>query len=340
MKLLTVTVPCFNSQDYMKRCIESLLPAGNEIEILIIDDGSSDDTGKIADEYERTYPNIVHAIHKENGGHGSGVNAGMQLADGMYFKVVDSDDWFDGDALEKLMRTLRNFENRKDAPDLVVCNYVYDHLEEGRTKVMNYRNLFPTEQLCTWNEMGYFRPSQYLIMHALVYKTEVLKGCGVHLPEHTFYVDNIFANQPLPYVERIFYLDIDLYHYYLGREDQSVNENILMKRIDEQIKVTKIVSRQTDLTEVKQRYPKLAAYLCRNISIMMAISSIHLLLIQTEDAYRKRRQLWQEIKARDRKLYTKLKYGTLSGFTYLPGKVGGWATLSGYRMAKKVIQFQ
>ncbi len=101
----------------------------------------------------------------------------MQLADGTYFKVVDSDDWFDGDALEKLMHTLRNFENRKDAPDLVVCNYVYDHLEEGRTKVMNYRNLFLTEQLCTWNEMGHFRPSQYLIMHALVYKTEVLKGC-------------------------------------------------------------------------------------------------------------------------------------------------------------------
>ena len=89
------------------------------------------------------------------------------------------------------------------------------------------------------------------------------------LPEHTFYVDNIFAYQPLPYVKKIYYMDIDLYQYFLGRADQSVNEEVMMRRIDQQIKVTKIVASCVDLDEVRQKYPKLAVYMCRNIPIMM-----------------------------------------------------------------------
>lgn len=111
-----------------------------------------------------------------------------------------------------------------------------------------------------------------------------IEKSGVTLPEHTFYVDNIFAYRPLPYVESIYYLNTDLYHYFIGREDQSVNEEILKQRIDQQIFVTKIVAGCVDLEEVKEKYPKLARYMTRNVSIMMAISSIHLLLIGSEDA--------------------------------------------------------
>ena len=137
-----------------------------------------------------------------------------------------------------------------------------------------------------------------------------------------------------------YYMDIDLYHYYIGRGDQSVNEKVLMSRIDQQIKVTKIVSECVDLKEVKETYPKLAEYMCRNISIMMAISSIHLLLIDSREAYGKRRQLWNHIKAENAKLYYRLKYTTLSGLTYLPGRLGGMLTKSGYRAARKIYQFQ
>lgn len=129
-----------------------------------------------------------------------------------------------------------------DQPDLIVCNYTYNHLEEGTAHTMAYRNVFPAETPCTWNDIGHFRPSQYLIMHALIYRTSVLRETGVCLPEHTFYVDNIFAYQPLPYVKKIYYMDIDLYQYFLGRADQSVNEEVMMRRIDQQIKVTKIVA--------------------------------------------------------------------------------------------------
>lgn len=213
MKYITFTIPCYNSENYMRRCVDSLLVGGEDVEILIIDDGSSDRTGAIADEYEMLYPNIVKAVHKPNGGHGSGVNKGLELAHGLYYKVVDSDDWFDRDAYLKMLDKIKSFEVAQ-FPDLIICNYVYDHLDEGIQKPMNYRNVFPTEKMCNWNTIGHFHPSQYLIMHALMFQTKVLRQSGVKLPEHTFYVDNLFSYQPLPYAKNLYYMDIDLYHYY------------------------------------------------------------------------------------------------------------------------------
>lgn len=345
-KCITFVVPCYNSQDYMKRCIDSLLAGGKDIEIIIIDDGSTDHTGDIADVYETNYPDIVKVVHKENGGHGSGVNAGLQIARGTYFKVVDSDDWLDEHAYMIVLQKLKKYSTLEarhlisNMPDLIVTNYVYDHLEEKTYRVMGYKNVFPIQTICSWNEIKHFLPTQYLIMHALIFRTDLLRKAGIQLPEHTFYVDNLFAYQPLPNVKYIYYMDVDLYHYFLGREDQSVNENILMERIDQQIRVTELVAGCVDLGEVKEKTPKLAAYMYRNISIMMAISSIHLLLIGTEEAYEKREKLWREIKKENKGMYYRLRYTTLSGLTYLPGKLGGKITLSGYQAAKKIYQFQ
>lgn len=346
MKYITFAVPCYNSQDYMRRCVDSLLAGGRDVEIILINDGSSDDTGRIADEYQLMHPDIVRAVHKSNGGHGSGVNKGLELARGLYYKVVDSDDWLDTDAYAKLLRRIKDLcgggraEFGRGVPDLFVCNYVYDHLDAGKKRSMDYRNVFPREELCGWNDIGHFRPSQYLIMHSLMFRTDVLKASGVKLPEHTFYVDNLFSYQPLPFAERIYYMDIDLYHYYLGRDDQSVNEKVLMKRIDQQIRVTELVAKSVDLREVKKTYPKLASYMTRNISIMLSISSIHLLLIATSDAERKRREMWERIREYNAALYYRLRYSTLSGLTYLPGKIGGKLTVGGYRFARKIYQFQ
>lgn len=346
MRYITFAVPCYNSEAYMKRCIDTLLTGGSDVEIILIDDGSTDGTASIADDYKNRYPDIIRVVHKENGGHGSGVNKGLELAQGIYYKVVDSDDWLDISAYHTLLDRIRKMceYNNGDAseglPDLIVSNYVYDHLEEGRCYGIDYRNIFPEGKMCTWNEIGRFRPSQYLIMHALMFRTEVLLRSGVKLPEHTFYVDNLFSYQPLPYVERIYYVDVDLYHYYLGREDQSVNENMLMKRIDQQIYVTELVARSVDLKDVRKKYPKLSSYMIRNISIMLSISSIHLLLFKTREAREKRKEMWENIRTYDSGLYYRLRYSTLSGLTYLPGRVGGGLTLCGYRFARKIYQFQ
>lgn len=340
MKHLTITVPCFNSEQYLERCVDSLVIGGENVEIIIVNDGSTDRTGEIAERYARQFPDIVTVVHKENGGHGSGVNTGLALASGMYFKVVDSDDWLEKDAYLKLLKKIEGWCKEGSGPDLLICNYTYNHLEQKTEKRIHYKNVFPVDKVCTWDQIGAFRPSQYLVMHALVYRTDILRKSKIILPEHTFYVDNLFAYCPLPYVETLYYMDTNLYQYYLGREDQSVNEKVLIARIEQQITVTKMVAESVDLNLVKKKYPKLANYMCRNISIMMAISSIHLLLKGDEMAKTRHFELWSDIKKSNPGLYYRLRYTKLSGFTNLPGKLGKLATVGGYRLARKIYQFQ
>ena len=119
MKLLTITVPSYNSEAYLDRCMATLLPGGDEVEILIVDDGSTDRTAEIADEYERKYPNIVRAIHKENGGHGDAVTTGIRNATGLFFKVVDSDDSLAPEAYKQVLDFLRRIVKKNHLVELL-----------------------------------------------------------------------------------------------------------------------------------------------------------------------------------------------------------------------------
>ena len=198
MKLITFTVPCYNSAAYMEHCIQTLLPAGEEAEIILVDDGSSDETGAIADTWAEKYPTIIRAIHQENGGHGEGVNQGIRNASGLYFKVVDSDDWLDADALQKVMAKLREFAAMETPVDLLLCNYVYEHTVDNTHHTVRYTGILPEDRPFTWAEIGHFPQSQNILMHSVIYRTQVLRDCGLRLPKHTFYVDNIFVYLPLP----------------------------------------------------------------------------------------------------------------------------------------------
>ena len=211
-KLITFAVPCYNSAAYMRHCIETLLSAGEQAEIILVDDGSTrDDTPAICDEYAAKYPTIVKAIHQENGGHGEGVNQGIRNATGLYYKVVDSDDWLDEAALRTVLAKLNTLTARGTAPDLMICNYVYEHVEDNTSHTVRYTNVFPQNRLFSWTHVGHFRPDQNLLMHSVMYRTQVLRDCGMVLPKHTFYVDNIFVYQPLPFVKSMYYMDLDLY---------------------------------------------------------------------------------------------------------------------------------
>ena len=143
MKLLSVAIPCYNSEDYMENCIKSLLPGGDDVEILVINDGSCDMTGDIADAYEKKYPGIVRAIHQENGGHGEAVNAGIRNATGLYFKVVDSDDWVEEDAYLKILSKLKELAGGSETLDMMISNFVYEKQGAKRKKVMRYTSVLP-----------------------------------------------------------------------------------------------------------------------------------------------------------------------------------------------------
>ena len=150
-KLITFAVPCYNSAAYMRHCIETLLSAGEQAEIILVDDGSvKDETPAICDEYAAQYPTIVKAIHQENGGHGEGVNQGIRNATGLYYKVVDSDDWLDTAALKTVLAKLQTLVARGTAPDLMICNYVYEHVEDNTRHTVRYTNVFPQNRLFNW----------------------------------------------------------------------------------------------------------------------------------------------------------------------------------------------
>ncbi|HIX94540.1 MAG TPA: glycosyltransferase [Candidatus Gemmiger excrementipullorum] len=338
MKLITFTVPCYNSAAYMDRCIETLLPAGEEAEIILVDDGSSDNTGKIADDYAKKYPGIVRVIHQENGGHGEGVNQGIRNATGLFFKVVDSDDWLDAGALANVMDVLRQHAHDETPLDLVMANYVYEHVADNTRNIVNYKGILPEDRVFHWNEIGHFPPNKNILMHSVIYRTAVLRASGMVLPKHTFYVDNIFVYQPLPCVNTIYYLNQDLYRYFIGREDQSVNEKNMIKRVDQQLRVTRLMMNAVDVFALPPQQKKLRAYMLNYFSMMMAISSIFLTLDGSAEALQKRKQLWDDLKAHDERLYRRCRRSVAQGCN-LPGWLGSKLSIAGYRIAQKLFKF-
>ena len=338
MKLITFTVPCYNSAAYMDHCIETLLTAGEDAEIILVDDGSKDDTGKIADAYAEKYPTIVRVIHQENGGHGEGVNQGIRNATGLYYKVVDSDDWLDEAALRTVLAKLNTLTARGTAPDLMICNYVYEHVEDNTSHTVRYTNVFPQNRLFSWTHVGHFRPDQNLLMHSVMYRTQVLRDCGMVLPKHTFYVDNIFVYQPLPFVKSMYYMDLDLYRYFIGRADQSVNESVMVKRVDQQLRVTRHMIDCQDLDALKGQ-KKLRSYMLHYLSMMMAISDIFLLLDGSAAAKQKENELWAYLKAHTSAgVYRSIRYG-FGGVTNLKIPKGDKLVLGGYRLAQRIFKF-
>jgi len=338
MKLLSVAIPCYNSEAYMEHCIQTLLSGGEEMEIIIVDDGSvKDRTPEIADEYASRYPTICKAVHQENGGHGEAVNTGLRNASGIFFKVVDSDDWVNEDALFKVLETLRRFVYGKETLDMLVSNFVYEKEGARRKKVMKYHTAFPKDRVFGWDDVKFFMTGQYLLMHSVIYRTELLRQCGLELPRHTFYVDNIFVFQPLPYVKNIYYLDVNFYRYYIGREDQSVNESVMIGRIDQQFRVTKLMLGYYDVTKISSR--KLRSYMTQYLEIMMTVSSVLAIKSETKENLEKKAELWQYLKRLNLRLYLKLRLGFLGQGCNLPGKGGRKLLLLGYKITQKFYGF-
>ncbi len=336
MKLLTFAIPCYNSQDYMEKCIDSILVGGDDVEILIIDDGSKDRTAEIADDYAKRYPTIIKAIHQENGGHGEAVNAGIRNASGIYFKVVDSDDWVDEFAYLQILDKLRELVGSENNLDMLLANYVYEKEGAKHKKVMRQTG-FPRDEVFTWSDIRHFYKGHYILMHSVIYRTQLLRKCGLELPKHTFYVDNIYVYKPLPFVKTMYYMDVDFYRYYIGREDQSVNEKVMIGRIDQQIKVNKIMLDDVDLWSVKN--PKCRKYMFNYLEIITVVTTVMLLRSGTRENLEKKRELWKYIKEKDIRLFHKLRHGIMGNTMNLPGKSGRKISIAAYRISQKVVGF-
>ncbi len=337
MKLLTVAIPCYNSQDYMRHAVETVLVGGEDVEILIVDDGSTDSTAEIADELAETHPGMIRVIHQENGGHGCAVNTGLSHAKGVYYKVLDSDDWVDREAFLKVLDVLRGFVAEGNGVDMLLSNYVYEKPSLHKHKVIKYDGVFPENRVFTWSDVKRFKTSQNILMHSVIYRTKLLRDCGLKLPGHTFYVDNIFVYHPLPFVKNMYYLNVDLYRYFIGREDQSVNEQVMISRIDQQIKVNKIMIDDFDLTKIKNK--RLRAYMVKYLTMMMTISSVFLIKEGSKESLAKREELWRYLREQNKDMYRMVNRLALSKPMQYRSRAGRKIVVWGYSLSQKIYGF-
>ena len=303
----------------MRHVIDNLVAVGDDIEVIIVNDGSTDDTGKIADEYQKKYPTIVKAIQKENGGHGSGVMAGINAATGLFYKVVDSDDWVETKDVVDMLDLIKKHINEGINVDLYITNYVYEHASDNSQYVMHYRKCLPLETPFKWSEMKHVKLETVFLMHSLMYRLDKLKESGMELPNHTFYVDDIYAYVPLPHMQTIFYHDLDVYQYFIGREDQSINYGTMCKRYEQQMRVFKIMFTSYKYEELKKLPKPLYNYMWQFLMIIGGVTIMTIVGTKEDKPIRKKvfKEYWKEIKAIDIKLFKKFRYRSLAFFAFL-----------------------
>ncbi|MBP2056941.1 glycosyltransferase involved in cell wall biosynthesis [Lactobacillus colini] len=335
-KLLSIIVPAYNSEDYIERCVNSLLVGGKRAQIILVDDGSTDRTPEIMDGYAKSFPNQIEVLHEKNSGHGGAINNGLKLVKTKYVKVVDSDDWLDFEGFQKMLDFLEGLEHQHQELDMIISNYVYNKVNAKRNHVIAFKHL-PTGRVFDWDEVD-LRMGQYLMTHALIYRTSILVDeAKLQLPTNVSYDDNIYVFEPLRYVHRMYYVDIDLYHYFIGRNDQSVNENVMLKKIDQQLMINKRMIKYYG-ENIDMNTP-LGRYMRYYLEIITTISSV--ILIRQDSPYYTslKDELWEYLKSYDSELYKKLRHRPLGIGVNFNGKLGRKLVSGLYRLAHKIYQF-
>ena len=237
MKLLTVVVPSYNMEKLLPTCLGSCLYPGadRELEVIVVNDGSKDGTLAVARDYQSRYPDIFRVGDKDNGGHGSGINSGIENASGKYFKVLDADDWFDTGALEKLMGVLKNTDAELVTNSFVCVNAQTMKLSKPRSPVVG-KAIGEGEHL-----FDNAAPGLLVRMHSVTWRTDILQNNNIRIDEHRFYVDMEYITLPVPYIEKVYVTELPLYMYRLGDNGQSVSIASMQKHIDDHLTVMESV---------------------------------------------------------------------------------------------------
>lgn len=337
-KILTLAVPAYNSGAFLHTCLDTLVHSGTDIEVLVINDGSSDNTLEVAKQYQEKYPDIVVAVDQENRNWGGAVNHALELATGEYFYIVDSDDWLDADVLNEVMGKLHMLKTFDHFVDLFVVNYVYNRVALGDRHTIHYRKLIPNDQIVGWDDLSVPKIDQYLMIHSMIYRTQIIRESGLVLPEGESYMDSLVMLKPLRYVKSLFYHDCDLYWYTIGREGQSIGGDQVAKHVNQQIHATHLAIDGFDYQKLQAISPRLASCSLRYLSAMMTVSSITLYRIGTPEAYQQNEDLWNYVRENDRVLYARL-HASFAGLVHKRTKFGRNLALTGYDVAAKIFKF-
>ena len=228
-KFLSICIPSYKVECFLDRCLFSLVtsPVADQLEIIVVNDGSPDSSREIALAYQAHYPSIVHLIDKENGGHGSTINAALDRATGLYFRVIDGDDWVDG---KNLAAMVENIQQQNVYADLVSTNYHQVYGEDGHT--VPWVKMGSAENYRIFDFADADFTMEYFTMASTMVKTDILKKADFKLQEHTFYVDVEYILFPIPYVKTVMFTPEYVYRYAVGNADQSINPDTFTKRYD------------------------------------------------------------------------------------------------------------
>ena len=316
MRYISFVVPSYNSQEYLAKCLDSLVIGGEDVEIIVVNDGSKDGTLEIAKEYEEKYPTIIKVIDKENGGHGSGINAGLKVATGIYYKCVDSDDWVNKDAYLKLLETVKKHYEEGKSPDLYFLNYVYERLDLNLSIPMRDKYI-PKGKHFTWADFKRYGLTNYLFLHQMMYKTSVIKEAKMELPEHCFYVDNVFVYIPLYYVKTMYYLDVDFYRYYVGRPNQSVTLENATKNYKMGLRVMNEITNRYTYDELKSLHKNHYKFMIHDIFAKQFLTMFYIYGNNTKEKNEHYKMYLDHFKNTNRKLYNKIKFRTPFFFPFL-----------------------
>ena len=337
MKLLTCVIPCYNSAAYMENAVASLLPGGDEMDILIVDDGSTDATGAIADRLAAAHPESVRVHHQPNGGHGAALNFGIRDARGLFFKVVDSDDRVEPSLLPGLLDLLRQAAVSGNMPDLVVHDYVYDAEAKKKTFRVSYRGVIPSGRVLSWDQTRRFHIWNQFMIHCLIYRTRLLRDRGYTLPEHTFYEDNLYIFQPLFWTKKLLYYPQPLHLYSVGRSDQSIYEATMLRRIDQNTSVITAMATTYRLSELETLPRHLRQYMINNVCGQLSSASVLHFLAEPEKGLPMNRKMWQTIRDFDPALCRRYRRNPLGWSCILPGRPGRKTLLFFFRVGQKMI---
>ena len=204
---------------------------------------------------------------------------------------------------------------------------------------MRYDRFMPEDRLFGWDELRNIDTWHYVLMHSLIYRTQVLRDSGLVLPEHTFYVDNIFAYIPFSKVQVMYYCNEDLYHYYIGRSDQSVNEQVMLGRMDQQRRVNEIMVDYLQEMKVMALHPKQRKYMLHYLSIIMIITSVLMIRAKTPEALQQKKELWERLKKTDAGAYRQIRYSASGMAINLPGRGGRKIVGTVYRLMQRIYGF-
>lgn len=263
-KVLSVIVPVYNVEQYLRECLDSLIVdmRRDRMEVLVINDGSTDRSGQIAKEYENRFPTLFKVIIKENGGHGSALNTGIREASGKYLKVVDGDDWLDTKQLEKMLKFLEIADQ-----DLVAANFYWVNTHTKKKKAQQkepfqgviYRKTYMMDEIAD---------RTYIKMHSMIIKTEIMKKVPFSIDEHCYYVDSEYVMFPIPFVSTVIFLDSYLYMYRVGRMHQSVNLTQMVKNGPQHMKVFQRLLEYYNWAKMQGMTPGQMAYVEHGIALI------------------------------------------------------------------------